>query len=154
MSTEEYRESRKLAFESAQTLTDRVKIESIRTDAAQSFYRVFGKRLSPLMVARGIENILLSDSATISIKSALRMLPQSDDRAGWDRLAKSIAASDSWLSANLVSSDEKLKDELKAECLAGMSPTKQMTLYRAGTLDSVVKSYVDSNIDQRLESLR
>ena len=119
---DDHRESRKLAFNSAQTLSDKAKIELIKNDAAQSFYRTFGKRLSPLMVERGIESILLSNEATVKIKSSFRQLPESDDRAGWDRLTRATAENDMWLKSNLVSSDENLRAELRAERFQAFGP--------------------------------
>lgn len=151
---DEYRESRKLAFEAAQTLTDKAKIDSIKNDAAQSFYRTFGKRLTPLMIERGIENILLSESATITIKGNLRQLPESNDRESWDRLIRKTAEGDMWLQASLVSSDQNLKAELRAECLASTSSVRQMTLARLGQLDSHVDAYTAERIEARLEALR
>jgi hypothetical protein len=154
MHSDEHRESRKLAFEAAQTLTDKAKIEAIKNDAAQSFYRVFGKRLTPLMVERGVESILLSDEATVTIKSSFRQLPVVGDRAGWDRLTRKTAESDVWLKANLVSSDENLRAALKEECLANLSGVKRMTLYRQGTLDKHIESFIAEHIDAKLEALR
>ena len=106
------------------------------------------------MVERGIESILLSESATITIKSAMRMLPESDDRAGWDTLTRATAENDVWLKSNLVSSDSQMKAELKAECLAALSAVKQMTLYRQGKLDVYVDHYIADHIDSKMEALR
>ena len=74
------------------------------------------------MVERGIESILLSNEATVTIKSSFRQLPESDDRAGWDRLTRATAENDMWLKSNLVSSDENLRAELRAERFQAFGP--------------------------------
>jgi hypothetical protein len=151
---DENRQARVLAFQQSQTLSDRAKIAEIETAAAQAFYRTYGKRLTPMMVARGVETILISPESTVTIKGNLRQLPESSDLDGWDRLVKTTAKNDCWISANLISSDQQLKNELKDEFLSGASSAVKITLARAGQLDAAITEYVDLNIQARLEALR
>ena len=149
---DERRESRLHAFNASLTASDRAKVQSIAASARESFGRAYGSRLSELMVDRAVDTILLSEEATVSIKSSFNQMPET--RAGWDALVKRVSEADGWIKANLVSSDAKLKETMRAECMATLSPIKAIHLFRTGDLDGFVKNWIASQIQERMDAAR
>ena len=148
----DYRESKLHSLRASATESDRIKIAEIKAETRESAARIYGARISELMVQRLTDSVLISEEATVTIKSNHNQMPQS--RKGWNELVKAIAEKDEFISANLTSSDARLIAELRAECMAELTPARSIHLYRTGALDGWLKNQIDARMTARLEAQR
>lgn len=149
---DERRASKLHALQTTATPSDRIKIAEITAATREAVARTYGRRLTEMMCARAVENVLLTEEATVSIKSNFDQMPGTRD--GWDSLVKRIAEADHWIRANVVHSDASLREQLKAEFLDSLAPARKMHLHRSGDLDGAIKTFTERNMAARLEALR
>lgn len=129
--------------------TQAQRLTQIKQAAEVALARVYGGRLAPELVQRMTDGLVLDASVLCSIGSDVDEMPKSAD--GWDAFAKRLVASEPLAQRCIEFKDAKLKETLRQEVLAGLSPQQRMTMARDNTLDAHVEEKVQLRLEDRLD---
>lgn len=111
--------------------------------------RVYGDRLADIITDRVVENFALNPECLCSIGGGVRELPQKDNRAGWNALAKRLVDQEPLAKLSIDSSDANLRAQLEAEAVEGLRPERRLALARANELDTYIAQTVDAKLNER-----
>jgi len=118
------------------------KLTAVRRNVEIALARQYGTRLAPIISDKLIKESILRTDVLAHLEGAtVAELPR--DAAGWDRFARDIVETDELAQRNLAFSDAELRERLRGEALASISPQRRISLAREGKLDELLDTQVE-----------
>ena len=118
------------------------KLTAVRRNVEIALARQYGTRLAPIISDKLIKESILRTDVLAHLEGAtVAELPR--DAAGWDRFARNIVETDELAQRNLAFSDAELRERLRGEALASISPQRRISLAREGKLDELLDTQVE-----------
>ena len=118
------------------------KLTAVRRNVEIALARQYGTRLAPIISDKLIKESILRTDVLAHLEGAtVAEMPR--DAAGWDRFARDIVETDELAQRNLAFSDAELRERLRGEALASISPQRRISLAREGKLDELLDTQVE-----------
>ena len=134
-------------LEAALTLKQITKLEAVRRSVEIALARQYGSRLSPIVTDMLVKDVILRPDVLAHLEGAtVAELPS--DTVGWNRIACALVDADELAQRNLSFNDAELRQRLRNEALASISPHRRLSLAREGKLAAIL----DTMIDEALEA--
>jgi len=122
------------------------KLTAIRRNVEIALARQYGTRLASIISDKLIKDTILRPDVLAHLEGAtVAELP--NNSAGWDRFARELVKADELAQRNLTFSDAELRERLRGEALASMSPQRRIALAREGKLDELLDTQVEHALD-------
>jgi hypothetical protein len=122
------------------------KLTAIRRNVEIALARQYGTRLAPIISDKLVREAILRPDVLAHLEgAAVAELPS--EAAGWGRFARDMVEADELAQRNLAFSDAELRERLKGDALASISPQRRMSLAREGKLDELLDAQVEQALD-------
>lgn len=122
------------------------KLTAVRRNFEIALARQYGNRLASIISDKLIKDTILRPDVLAHLEGAtVAELPR--DAAGWDHFAREMVEADELAQRNLAFSDTELRERLRGEALASMSPQRRIALAREGKLDELLDTEVEHALD-------
>lgn len=118
----------------------------LETAMAISLARLYGAKLTPIMTAHLIENLLLEPEVLVHMSGAQAELPTTPK--GWDNFARDMVTKTPMARLCIESADANLKESLKQSYISKLSSADKMNKSRAGTLDKEAEAFVAAELQK------
>lgn len=122
------------------------KLTAVRRSVEIALARQYGTRLTAIISEKLIKDTVLRPDVLAHLEGAtVAELPR--DAAGWDRFAREMVETDELAQRNLAFSNAELRERLRGEALASISPQRRISLAREGKLDELLDTQVEHALD-------
>jgi hypothetical protein len=136
-------------LEAGLTLKQVTKLEAVRRSAEIALARQYGSRLSPIVTDMLVKDMILRPDVLAHLEGAtVAELPS--DTVGRNRIACELVDADELAQRNLSFNDAELRQRLRNEVLASISPQRRISLAREGKLDELLEKQVEQALDAQV----